>query len=56
MTCFAFLPAWNKDVAPYPRFDTAKMVNVKAGIFDDSLADAAKLTFKDVGLTGSKSL
>ena len=43
MTCYAFLPAYQKDEAPYPRFDTSLTSQVKAGLFDGSQIDAQKI-------------
>ena len=34
MTCYIFLPAWKKDVAPYPRFDTTTVKTVYAGVYN----------------------
>ena len=44
MTCYAFLPAYTKDAAAYPRFDTSLTNKVKAGLFDGSKVEAQRVS------------
>ena len=43
-TCYGFLPAYSKDtIDGYPRFDNEETSAVDAGIWDGSLAGAARV-------------
>ena len=52
MTCYAFLPGYEKDIAGYPRFDTSITKNVQAGLFDGSKIDGQRtVSFNNFSLT-----
>ena len=58
MTCHILLPAWKKDEAPYPRFDTSTTKDVYAGVYNGAKTGDQRIVnlFTKVGLKDAVTL